>query len=110
MEVNTNGLIFNEFDELVGEVVKSDLKYSVSGIINKYNEILDKDGAIVGLVKAIPPASVQKRRSALKKVQFFNDEDDKATRVLSRRKIANKLPKSSLERSQSSAGRSKRQH
>lgn len=109
LEVGTDGLIFDEFDELVGEVVEGDLEYSVGGIINEYNEILDKDGAVVGRVEAIPPASVQKRRPPPKKVQFLNNEDEKATRSPPRRNVVDKSPKYSLGRSQSS-GRSKRQH
>uniref|UniRef100_A0A093VU76 Putative methylthioribulose-1-phosphate dehydratase n=1 Tax=Talaromyces marneffei PM1 TaxID=1077442 RepID=A0A093VU76_TALMA len=113
LEVGTDGLIFDEFDELVGEVVEGDLEYSVGGIVNEYNEILDKDGAVVGRVEAIPPASVQERRAAPKKVQFHDNEDEKALRSPPRRKVVDKSPKSIPLRSQSSmrtAGRPKHQY
>ncbi|EED21211.1 hypothetical protein TSTA_084420 [Talaromyces stipitatus ATCC 10500] len=75
LEVGTDGLIFDEFNELAGEVVEGDLEYVVGCVVNEYNEILDIDGAVVGHAEVISPTPAQKaRHPAPKKVHFLKDE------------------------------------
>ncbi|EED12150.1 hypothetical protein TSTA_002170 [Talaromyces stipitatus ATCC 10500] len=76
LEMGTDGLIFDKFNELAGEVVEGDLEYVAGCVINEYNKILDIDGAVVGHAEVISPTPAQKARHPAPKKIFDSLEEE----------------------------------
>lgn len=51
LEVSDGGVVFDEFDEIVGHVVEGDVDCLIGYIIDHNGEILDEDGELVGRVE-----------------------------------------------------------
>jgi hypothetical protein len=79
LEVGYDGLVFDEFNELVGHLVEGDPEYLAGGVINEYGEVLDAEGFVVGRVETssqanvAPMAQVQKLPHK-KQVQFLLED------------------------------------
>lgn len=85
LEVGYDGLVYDDFNELVGHLVEGDPEYLVGGVINEYGEIRDAEGFVAGLVEPYseanmaPTAQVQ-RSSPKKQVQFLLDDSQVSSR------------------------------
>ena len=76
LEVSYDGLVYDEFNELVGHLVEGDSEHLAGAVINEYGEVLDAEGFVVGRVETslqaniTPRAQVQKPPHT-KQVQFL---------------------------------------
>lgn len=61
LEVGYDGLVYDEFNELVGHLVEGDPEYLVGHVINEYGEVLDAEGFAVGRVETSSPHRLHSR-------------------------------------------------